>query len=167
MLYGSRLSLVLEIGARAGWAEDLRRQRVPCLGSGVEQVAVVLVGPIAQVVTPQVGLRQLAFSPASGFLTGGSPILVLTGDLGNDQQDDLVAVTEEPSGGLGPDPIVFGSVNNACPVELDNNGSVNTLDSLVLLNVWSAAAEVADWNGDGRIDILDSLAFLNEWVAGC
>lgn len=92
---------------------------------------------------------------------------MLTGDLGNDQQDDLVAVTEEPSGGLGPDPIVFGSVNNACPVELDNNGSVNTLDSLVLLNVWSAAAEVADWNGDGRIDILDSLAFLNEWVAGC
>jgi len=62
---------------------------------------------------------------------------------------------------------IFNTACDSCPVDLNDDGVVNTLDVLVFLNAWVADDVVADWNGDMTIDIRDFLAYLNDWVAGC
>ncbi len=54
-----------------------------------------------------------------------------------------------------------------CPVDLTQDGEVNTLDFLLFLGAWSQRDPVADWDSNGTINTLDFLAYLNEWVAGC
>jgi Zn-dependent M28 family amino/carboxypeptidase len=54
-----------------------------------------------------------------------------------------------------------------CAVDLNSDGTVDTLDFLVYLNLWSSQDEAADWNGDGTVNTLDFLAFLNGWSVGC
>ncbi len=54
-----------------------------------------------------------------------------------------------------------------CAVDLNRDGTVNSLDFLLYLNYYSASDPVADWNGDGTVNTLDFLRYLDDWVAGC
>ncbi|MCC7389617.1 MAG: hypothetical protein IT431_12710 [Phycisphaerales bacterium] len=54
-----------------------------------------------------------------------------------------------------------------CPPDTNADGTVNTQDFLVFLNLWTAGDPAADWNKDGTVNTLDFLAYLNNWTAGC
>ncbi len=54
-----------------------------------------------------------------------------------------------------------------CPVDLNGDGQVNTVDVLTFLNAYTANDPVADFNNDGTINSLDFLGFLNAWIDGC
>lgn len=61
----------------------------------------------------------------------------------------------------------FTIIKTLCPVDINNDGIVNTQDMLEFLNLWSAADPRADWNNDGTVNTQDVLAYLNSWAAGC
>ena len=54
-----------------------------------------------------------------------------------------------------------------CPPDTNADGTINTLDFLAYLNLWTARDPEADWDGNGVVNTLDFLAYLNAWVGGC
>ncbi len=62
---------------------------------------------------------------------------------------------------------VFDLGCDDCPVDLNNDGTVNTQDFLAFLGAWSSGDPLADWNNDGIIDTRDFIAYLGDWAAGC
>lgn len=58
------------------------------------------------------------------------------------------------------------SVGNACPADLNSDGTVDVLDLLNMLTAWGPnAGNPADLNGDGTVDVLDLLSMLSVWGA--
>lgn len=55
----------------------------------------------------------------------------------------------------------------ACAVDFNHDGEVDTRDVLAFLNLWAAGDDEADINEDGVVDTRDVLVFLNVWNAGC
>ena len=68
--------------------------------------------------------------------------------------------------GMGGESAVFFDIAR-CPQDLNGDGSVNTQDVILFLNLWVAQDGAADWDGNGVVDTRDFIAFLNAWVAGC
>ncbi len=63
--------------------------------------------------------------------------------------------------------VYLNQCTNTCPPDLNNDGTTNTQDFLLFLNLWSSNDPQADWNNDGLINSQDFLAYLNDWVTGC
>ena len=55
----------------------------------------------------------------------------------------------------------------ACPADFNDDGALNSLDTLAFFNAVGAHRPRADFNGDGSITSHDVLAFLNAYAAGC
>ncbi|MBK7403079.1 MAG: YncE family protein [Phycisphaerales bacterium] len=68
--------------------------------------------------------------------------------------------------GLGGESAVFFDIAR-CPQDLNRDGSVNTQDVILFLNLWVAQDDAADWDHNGVVDTRDFISFLNAWVAGC
>lgn len=74
--------------------------------------------------------------------------------------------------GAGIDPNGVGQawiavIPRSCIADLNEDGTVDSLDFLLFLNLFVDFDPVADFNGDGFIDTLDFLAFLNVFSEGC
>jgi hypothetical protein len=54
-----------------------------------------------------------------------------------------------------------------CPPDINADGSVNSQDFVLYLNLFVAGDPRADYNLDGTVNSLDFSAFLNDFVAGC
>jgi hypothetical protein len=54
-----------------------------------------------------------------------------------------------------------------CPADMNDDGEVDVLDLLILLDAWGACPRFeecpADLNGDGTVDVLDLLQLLDAW----
>jgi hypothetical protein len=58
----------------------------------------------------------------------------------------------------------LGDCSPPCPWDLDNNGTVDTVDFLQLLGAWGPnPGNPADINGDGTVDTVDFLDLLAHW----
>ena len=60
-----------------------------------------------------------------------------------------------------------GTIGGPCVADCDGNGTVNTLDFLCFLNLFSNGDPGADCDGNGIINTLDFLCFLNAFNTGC
>ena len=77
-------------------------------------------------------------------------------------------IAEGSGGHIGPFPdLDAASALVACAADFNLDRSLNTLDVLGFLNVWSTGLAGSDFNGDGTTDTRDVLDFLNAWNAGC
>lgn len=65
------------------------------------------------------------------------------------------------------DGVLSISVVSACPADVNEDGSMNSLDVLEFLNAWNGGEPSADFHPDGIFDTRDIAAFLNAWSAGC
>jgi C1A family cysteine protease len=54
-----------------------------------------------------------------------------------------------------------------CDVDLNEDGSVDSLDFVLFLNAFTAGDPLADFNADGAVNSQDFVSFLNAFVAGC
>ncbi len=53
--------------------------------------------------------------------------------------------------------------NEAATADLNNDGTVDGVDLLLLLNAWGVGVSIADINRDGLVDGVDLLLLLNNW----
>ena len=63
-----------------------------------------------------------------------------------------------------PMPAQFSTAGIA---DMNGDATINTLDVLTFLNLWSAGETRADVNLDGTINTLDVLFYLNAYASGC
>ncbi|MEQ9095211.1 MAG: GC-type dockerin domain-anchored protein [Phycisphaerales bacterium] len=61
----------------------------------------------------------------------------------------------------------LASVSNACPADLDGDGSLTIFDFLAFQNFFDAGDPIADFDGDGDLTLFDFLAYQNAFDAGC
>ena len=61
----------------------------------------------------------------------------------------------------------LGSLAQACPADLDGDGSLTIFDFLTFQNLFDAGDPLADFDGDGDLTVFDFLAFQNAFDAGC
>ncbi|MFM7053079.1 MAG: M12 family metallo-peptidase [Planctomycetota bacterium] len=50
------------------------------------------------------------------------------------------------------------------PADINNDGTVDTVDVALLLDAWGTAGPVGDLDGDGTVDAADLSALLNDWT---
>ena len=58
-------------------------------------------------------------------------------------------------------------VPDACPADLDGDGSLTLFDFLEFQNLFDAGDPIADFDGDGSLTLFDFLAFQNAFDDGC
>jgi hypothetical protein len=114
------------------------------------------------------GQGQLIFADAAKLDAGQDPVLVTTGDLDNDDKDDLITVNE----GLGAAAAVAGPggpgsvnvlLNDPCPWDCGNNDDdVGVVDFLAMLAQWGQVGASCDFDDDG-VSVADFLALLANW----
>lgn len=56
---------------------------------------------------------------------------------------------------------------NACPPDLNDDGTLDFFDALLFLNQFAAGEESGDFNDDGSFDFFDVQAFLAAFATGC
>lgn len=57
--------------------------------------------------------------------------------------------------------------DRSCPVDVNDDGSLDFFDVQGFLNAYAASEGLADWNDDGAIDFFDLQSYLNGFAAGC
>ncbi len=61
----------------------------------------------------------------------------------------------------------LASFSQACPADLDGDGTLSIFDFLEFQNLFAAGDPAADFDGDGDLTLFDFLAFQNAFDAGC
>ena len=132
---------------------------------------------------PGHGQKALEFAAAAAELvTGTDPAFVITGDLDQDLDEDLITVNEglgaPAAAGAGspmpPGPAV-GSVNvslNAlvtpCPPDVNGDGVVNLINLLLCFGQPAVpGCSPEDVNGDGTVNVLDLIDLLLAFGTSC
>ncbi len=138
---------------------------------------------VVQVLRNDLQGTQLSFADVEDLVVGQDPILVISGNLDGDADEDLITLNEglgaanaaAPGGPPGP---VMGSVNlslNAlappCPTDVNGDGVVNVLDLIDLLLCFGQPAvpgcSPEDVNGDGSVNVLDLIDLLLAFGTAC
>lgn len=92
------------------------------------------------------------------------PVVASITDCNRNGLDDPCEIT----GGYAPDLNVNGIPDVCCPIDIDGNQVVNTLDIIAFLNAFFARAPIANYNRTGGITAADIFDFLNAWFQrGC
>lgn len=91
-------------------------------------------------------------------------------------REHLFATASDTVAFGGPDPLFVrgygipdaaATLADDCAADINGDGSVDTQDVLMFLNLWTAGEARGDFNSDGSINTQDVLAFLNAWNTGC
>jgi T5SS/PEP-CTERM-associated repeat protein len=132
----------------------------------------VLADGVVKVLRNDLTINQLAFTPIPDQPAGTSPLLVRSGDLNADGQDDVVTVAESIGGGGGgarasstrgtTDPIntlLAAPAPSACPGDVNNDGVTDVFDFADLASNFGAGPGATqaqgDLTGDGFVDVFD------------
>jgi hypothetical protein len=115
------------------------------------------------------GVMDMASLPTfpidlSGSIQRSGPSLHLAVPVTASHIYDLGLGASNPSLALSAE---VSSTAPLCPVDFDQDGTVNVQDFLTYLAAFAAAVPCADVNGDGSVNVQDFLAFLNAYAAGC
>jgi hypothetical protein len=114
----------------------------------------------------------LVFADADEFDVGEDPVFVLSGDLDQDSDADLIAVNGDLGDASpldGPPPAAVNARLNAeilpCLGDLNDSGAVGFDDILVLIGAWGPCPPDCpeDLNGNGAVDFADILAVVGAW----
>jgi len=67
----------------------------------------------------------------------------------------------------GVDEGYIAFLGDACPADVNGDGSLNVLDFVAFQLLWQAGDADADCNGDGAFNVLDFVCFQQLFVGGC
>jgi hypothetical protein len=84
------------------------------------------------------------------------------GDLNGDGDDDVVLTTGPWTGGQGGAVTILIN-HRSCPSDLNQTGSVDISDMLMLLANWDGQGTAGDLDGDGVVGVNDILILLASW----
>ncbi|MHC4430102.1 MAG: FG-GAP repeat domain-containing protein, partial [Planctomycetota bacterium] len=123
---------------------------------------------VVQVLRNDLSDGQLTFADAAELAAGENPVLVTTGDLDADDQDDLITVNEDvgasAAGGAGL-PLATAQVRlGTCPWDCGapTNEMVGVDDFLAMLAQWGQVGTSCDFDGNG-VNVDDFLALIDHW----
>lgn len=104
----------------------------------------------------------------AGFIANDSHSFVSNQVLGGlPGPDQLGEVANLDLSLISGDQFVVIPTGPDCGADCDGNGTINTLDFLCFLNLFSVGDPEADCDGNGTINTLDFLCFLNLYNDGC
>ena len=100
-----------------------------------------------------------------------NPLLARSGDLNGDGIDDLLMVTDTVTTYRTNDPTIVGSTQTvlneytvpSCDGDIDENGTVDVADILILIADWGSGTGPSDLNSDGTVDVADILILIAAW----
>jgi len=122
----------------------------------------------------------LAFAAAADLDAGADPVFLLTGDVDQDTDEDLIAVNGDLGGASplagpgaeaadGPTPGAVNTLVNMdvlpCPGDLDGSAEVGFGDILNIIGAWGACPPECpqDLSGNGQVDFADILFVIAAW----
>lgn len=115
-------------------------------------------GSVVQVLRNNLFNNQLAFAPAATLFEGTQPKFVLTGDVDNDSDPDIITLNNGTVfvSGRGFEPIAVELTSLFLAGDANLDGVVDMLDLNIVLSEWQQTGNVqGDVNHDGIVDFSD------------
>lgn len=128
------------------------------------------VEPVVRVLRNNLFNGQLAFAPAANLFEGTQPKFVLTGDVDNDSDPDVISLNNGTLfvSGRGFEPIVVALTDFFLTGDANSDGVVDMLDLNIVLSEWTMTGPnlLGDVNHDGVVDFADLNLVLAYYGAG-
>ncbi len=92
---------------------------------------------------------------------------ILAFDINRDGTISLIAPVVPTQGGLPWDIVGWSGPVDTCPADINNSGTVDVSDLLIVIGTWGPCADPSDCPGDinnsGTVDVSDLLAVIGAW----
>ena len=100
--------------------------------------------------------------------SGLNPLKARSADVDNDGYDDLLMITNtiafRSNTAVGSTQTVVNSyIPPPCPGDLNDDGTINVADLLIIMESWGPGNGDGDINGDGNVNVADLLILMSAW----
>jgi hypothetical protein len=97
-----------------------------------------------------------------------NPLLARAADLNGDGFDDLLMITDSVTFRVDEDIVgstqtVLNTYIQTCQGDIDEDGTVDVADILILIAEWGDTGGQSDLNNDGTVDVADILILIAAW----